>query len=135
MASEMRRIPAAIGIALALLAPLGARAADAGKGKESLVSAAVAFVHTLAKGDYKAAETDFTRQMKQAAPPDALGRAWKRLLDQVGPFRDTGRTRTVAQGGYETVVVKADFKSRALGIAVTFDADHRIAGMHFVPPP
>lgn len=135
MPTETRRIPAVIGIALALLVPLAARAADAGKGKDSLVPTAVAFVHTLAKGDYRAAEADFTGQMKQAAPPDALGRVWKRLLDQIGPFQRTGRTRTVDQGGYRTVIVKADFKSRALGIAVTFDSDRRIAGMHIVPAP
>jgi hypothetical protein len=133
MATERRTIAPVIGIALALLLLLTARAADAGKA--GLVPAAVAFVHTLAQGDCTAAEADFTGQMKQAAPPDALGRVWKRLLNQVGPFQGTGRTRTVVQGGYRTVIVKADFKTRSLGIAVTFDSDRRIAGMHFVPAP
>lgn len=135
MATETRRIPAVIGAALALLLPLAARAADTGKGKDGLVPTAVAFVHTLAHGHYKAAEADFTAQMKQAAPPDALGHVWKRLLEQVGAFQGTGRTRTVVQSGYRTVIVKADFKSQALGIAVTFDSDRRIAGMHIVPAP
>jgi hypothetical protein len=99
------------------------------------VSKAVSFVRTLAKGDFKAAEADFTDQMKQAAPPPKLGEVWQRLISQVGPFQDTGNSKTVVQNGFTTVVVKADFKSRALGIAVTFDSAQRIAGMHFVPPP
>lgn len=135
MATETGKFPTVIGVALALLLPLAARAADIGKGKDSLVPAAVAFVHTLAHGQYKAAEADFTGQMKQAAPPDALGHVWKRLLEQFGPFQRTGRTSTVDQSGYRTVIVKTDFKSRALGIAVTFDSGRRIAGMHIVPAP
>lgn len=135
MATETGRIPAVLGAALALLAPLAARAADARKSTDNLVPVAVAFVHTLAKGDFKAAEADFTRQMKQAAPPDALRHVWRQLLRQIGPFRDTGVTSTSAQSGYTTVVVRTDFKSRAIGIAVSFDSARKIAGMHFVPPP
>ena len=123
-----------IGLALALMIPLAARAAGQ-VAKESLVPRAVSFVQTLAKGDFNAAEVDFTDQMKQAAPPAKLGQIWQGLINQVGPFQDTGDSKTVVQNGFTTVVVKVDFKSRALGIAVTFDSAQRIAGMHFVPPP
>ena len=134
MATETGRIPAVIGLALALLAPVAARA-DAPKGKDGLVPMAIAFVQTLGQGDYKAAEADFTGQMKRAAPPDALRHVWRQLLSQVGPFQGTGATSTSAESGYTTVVVRADFKSRALGIALSFDSAHKIAGLHFVPPP
>lgn len=135
MATERGRIPAVIGVALALLAPLAARAADAGQGKDGLAPVAVAFVHTLAKGDYQAAEADFTGQMKQALPSAELRHAWRQLLSQFGSFQGTGITRASVQSGYTTVVVRTDFKSRALGIAVSFDSAHKIAGVHFVPPP
>ncbi|HEY6515928.1 MAG TPA: DUF3887 domain-containing protein [Steroidobacteraceae bacterium] len=134
MATDRRRTPVLIGLVLALLVPLAARAAGRAA-KESLVPKAISFVQTLAKGDFKAAEADFTDQMKQAAPPAKLAELWQGLISQVGPFRNTGDSKTVVQNGFTTVVVKTDFQSRALGIAVTFDSAQRIAGMHFVPPP
>jgi hypothetical protein len=124
-----------IGLALALLVPLAARAAGTQGEKGSLVPKAQAFVLTLAKGDFKAAEADFTRQMKDAAPPAKLGGVWRSLISQIGPFQGTGASKTVVRDGFTTVIVKTDFKTRALGIAVTFDSANRIAGMHFVPPP
>lgn len=136
MATDRRRTSVAIGLALALLVPIAAQAAGGGQGVEaSLVPKAVSFVRALAKGDFKAAEADFTDQMKQAVSPAKLGEIWQRLISQVGPFQDTGDSKTVVQNGFTTIVVKTDFKSRALGIAVTFDSAQRIAGMHFVPPP
>ena len=135
MTTDRRRTSVVIGLALVLLVPFAARAAGSQAAKGSLVPEAVSFVRTLAKGDFKAAEADFTDQMKQAAPPAKLGEVWQRLISQVGPFQDTGDSKTVVQNGFTTVVVRTDFKSRALGIAVTFDSAQRIAGMHFVPPP
>ncbi|HUA22496.1 MAG TPA: DUF3887 domain-containing protein [Steroidobacteraceae bacterium] len=134
MTTDRRRTSVVFGLALALLVPVAQAAGDqAAKG--SLVPEAVSFVRALAKGDFEAAEADFTDQMKQAAPPAKLGEVWQRLISQVGPFQDTGDSKTVVQNGFTTVVVRTDFKSRALGIAVTFDSAQRIAGMHFVPPP
>jgi len=135
MTTDRKRTSVVIGLALALLVPVAARTADGQGAEASLVPKAVSFVRTLAKGDFKAAEADFTDQMKQAVPPAKLGEVWQTLISQVGPFQDTGDSRTVVQSGFTTVVVKTDFKSRTLGIAVTFDSARRIAGMHFVPPP
>lgn len=135
MTTDRRRTSVVIGLALALLVPLAAQAAGGQAANGSLVPEAVSFVRTLAKGDFKAAEADFTDQMKQAAPSAKLEEIWQRLISQVGPFQDTGDSKTVVQNGFTTVVVRTDFKSRALGIAVTFDSAQRIAGMHFVPPP
>jgi len=137
MTPDSRRIPVVAGLALALLvctAVLAAAAPAATQGG-SLVPKAVAFVRTVAKGDMQAAEADFTHRMKQAAPPAKLGVIWRRLIRKVGPFQGTSGSKTVVQSRFITVIVKTDFKSRALGIAVTFDAARRIAGVHFVPPP
>ena len=135
MTTDRRRTSVVISLALALLVPFAAQAAGTAAATGSLVPKAVSFIQTLAKGDFKAAETDFTDQMKQAAPPAKLAEVWQRLISQVGPFQGTGDSNTVVQNGFTTVVVKADFKSQALGIAVTFDSARRIAGMHFVSPP
>ncbi len=135
MTTDGRRTSALIGLALALLVPMAAAAAGAQAAKGSLVPKAVAFVRTLAQGDFQAAEADFTAQMKEALQPSKLGEVWQRLISQAGPFEDIGDSKTVVQNGYTTVVVRTDFKSRALGLAVTFDSARRIAGVHFVPPP
>lgn len=132
MTPDSRRFPVVAGLALALLICTAAPAATQGG---SLGPKAVAFVRTVAKGDMQAAEADFTHRMKQAAPPAKLGVIWRRLIRKVGPFQGTSGSKTVVQGRLITVIVKTDFKRRALGIAVTFDAAHRIAGVHFVPPP
>jgi Protein of unknown function (DUF3887) len=135
MTTDRRRTSVVIGLALALLVPLASQAAGGQAANGSLAPKAISFVRTLAQGDFKAAEADFTDQMKQAVSPAKLGEVWQRLISQVGPFQDTAGSKTVVQNGFTTVVVKTDFKSRALGIAVTFDSAQRIAGMHFVPPP
>jgi hypothetical protein len=135
MATDRRRTSVTIGLALALLVPFAARAAGTQGVNGSLVPKAQAFVRTLAKGDFKAAEADFTGQMKEAAPPAKLGEVWRGLISQVGPFQGTGASKIVVRDGFTTVIVRTDFKTRALGIAVTFDSAKRIAGMHFVPPP
>lgn len=122
-------------LALALLVAIAAHAAGDQAARQSLVPRAVAFVRTLAKGDYQAAEADFTAQMKQAAPPEKLRDVWQNMLSQFGSFQDTGATKSVVQDGYTTVVVKTDFKTRSFGMAVTFDSAGRIAGMHLVGPP
>jgi hypothetical protein len=134
MATDVRRMTL-IGLALALLVPIAAPAAGGQGTEESLVPKAVAFVRTLAKGDFAIAEADFTDQMKQEVPAEKLHQVWQSLLNNLGPFQDTGDSKTVVQDGYTTVIVRGDFKSRALGIAVTFDSTERIASMHFVASP
>ncbi len=135
MTTGIRRIPVILGLALAVLVPAAGRATGKKVAKATLAPEAIAFVQAMAKGNFKSAETDFTEQMKQAAPPGKLREAWESLLNQVGSFQDTGVSKTVVKQGFTTVIVKTDFKSRAIGIAVTFDSAHRIAGMHFVSPP
>jgi uncharacterized protein DUF3887 len=135
MATNNRRAPALSGLTLAFLFPIAAHAAGTQMTSETLTPRAITFVRTLAKGDFVTAEADFTDEMKQAAPPEKLRQIWQSLLDQVGPFLDTGVSQTVDQGGYTSVIVKANFKMRPVGISVTFDSAYKIAGMHFVAPP
>ncbi|MGH8320074.1 MAG: DUF3887 domain-containing protein [Steroidobacteraceae bacterium] len=134
MPTDVRRA-IMIGLALALLTPVAAPAAGGQGTQASLVPKAVAFIRTLAKGDFEGAEADFTDQMKQEVPPAKLREIWQGVLNNLGPLQDTGDSKTEVKDGYTVVVVRGDFKSRALGIAVTFDSAQRIAGMYFVAPP
>ena len=135
MLTKVTRLPLIVSLLLALMATVAARAAGAQQANASLVSRAVAFVRTLAQGEFQTAEADFTEQMKQGLPPQRLAAVWQQVLSQAGPFQDTGNSTTAVQAGYTIVVVRADFKSRALGIEVAFDPERKIAGVHFVAPP
>lgn len=125
----------AIALAAALLIPVAAPAAGSAPAGAGLTGRAVAFVHELAEGGFKTAEADFTGRMKQAVAPGKLRQTWQALVKRFGAFRKTGTCKTVVQGRYTTVIVATDFKSRALGFAVSFDPAKRIAGVHIVPAP
>ncbi len=136
MTPDGRQTSVASGLALLLLVAVTALAAGNQAPKEGgVVSKAVALIQTMAKGDFAGAEVDFTDQMKQAAPPEKLRKAWQGLQSQVGSFLDTRESKTTVQDGSTIVVVKTDFTKQVIGIAVTFDSAQKIAGLHFVPPP
>ena len=135
MTTDRRRVSLTVVFAVAVLLPIGAQVASGQQANATLTSRATAFVQMLAQGNFDGAEADFTDQMKQAAPPAKLREVWTGVQSQAGPFQGTGNTSTVVQGRDTTVIVRANFKLQAIGIAVTFDSARKIAGMHLVPPP
>lgn len=120
-------------LALVLAIPAVTFAAPAAPAHDSNVAKAQAFVQDMAKGDFSAAETDFTATMKNAAPPDKLQGIWEALVVQAGAFQKIAGTKTVNEGGYASVIVNTQFKNQTIGMLVTFDASGKIGGMHFVP--
>lgn len=137
MAIETRTgaLATAVALALALFVPSAALAAGGNAAHGGLPTKAVAFIRTMARGHFKSAETDFTARMKRAAPPQKLAALWHAFLKDLGPFQGTGKTLTVDQGGFESVVVRLNFKFHPIGLAVTFDSAERIAGLHPASPP
>ena len=135
MSKNIRQVPFILALAMALLSPVALLAADTQVAPPALAQKAIAFVHTMARADFKTVEMDFTDQMKQAAPPEKLGELWQTLLNQAGSFLGTGDSKSVVQGSYTTVNVRTNFKHEAIGIAVSFDSASRIVGMHIVSPP
>ncbi|MGB9430310.1 MAG: DUF3887 domain-containing protein [Gammaproteobacteria bacterium] len=124
---------AALAFCTLLLSPTLALAAADASVNSALVAKAETFVHSMASGNFTAAEADFTDQMKQAAPPLNLKQVWGMLVQQAGAFQKTDKTETVITNGYTSVIVNTEFKDKTLGIAITFDSAGKIAGMHFVP--
>lgn len=135
MLNDARRVIVALAVlALGWVAVMGASAANgAAAGDDS--AAAVAFVHQMASGKFTQAEAGFTTQMKTAVGPNGLQQLWSQLLQSYGAFESTGALKTDVVNGYPVVVVRANFKDQAVGLAVAFDPSHRIAGLHLVPPP
>lgn len=123
----------AVLIALAFVIPAMALAAPAVPAGDNTVARAEAFVQNMAKGNFTAAETDFTAQMRQAAPPDKLQEIWQALVLQGGAYQKIAGTKTINEGGYTSVIVNTEFKNQTVGLLVTFDSSGNIAGMHLVP--
>ncbi|MGH8293509.1 MAG: DUF3887 domain-containing protein [Gammaproteobacteria bacterium] len=132
MFTDKNRLALFVGI----LALFGASVCFAGArtpAESDYTATAVTFINSMAKGDFSAAETNFTDQMKQAAPPDKLKGIWDGIILQAGAFQKTGATKIVHAGGYTTVIVDTKFKNKIIGFAVTFDSFGKIGGLHLVP--
>ena len=88
-------------------------------------------VDQLGRGDYAAATSEFTEEMKTAAPAATLKDMWEQLLVQRGAFvQRSASTNTVVQG-YQTVFVTCQFAKGELDAQVTFDNQGKIAGLYF----
>lgn len=134
MATGTNALKAALGIlALAAWAPGPAWAGT--PPADQLTVLARTLVENMAANHFNRAEADFTSEMKTAAPPGQLRGLWQTLVNRCGAFQKTGNTATTDVGGYTSVIVRGEFKNRAIGFEVTFDSARRIAGLHLVPPP
>jgi dienelactone hydrolase len=96
-----------------------------------LEKSAQAFVKLLEKGEFKKATKDFDATMKEKMPPDKLEEVWKGLIQQVGPFKKQGGTRTQKVQGYDIVFVTCEFEKQTLVTRVVFNKDKQIAGLFF----
>ncbi|HEV2844949.1 MAG TPA: DUF3887 domain-containing protein, partial [Thermoanaerobaculia bacterium] len=90
------------------------------------VTIATTFVDHLAKGDFQAGAQGFTDQMKQAAPPESLQKAWTSMQGQFGAFKRRGSTRT--EGPLTYLFGTAEFERGTQGVRVIFDPAGRVAG-------
>lgn len=109
---------------LVLLAP-GALSAQTPPAKDAATVAAT-FVDQLAKGDFQAGVQGFTDQMKQAAPPESLQKAWASMQEQFGVFKKRAATRT--EGPLTYVFGTAGFERGTQGVRVIFDPAGQVAG-------
>ncbi|MGH8280239.1 MAG: DUF3887 domain-containing protein [Gammaproteobacteria bacterium] len=116
----------------ALAVPVVALASGTAPANSNLTVKAETFIQTMAKGDFTAAEADFTDRMKQVTP-DKLKGIWDGIVLQAGAFQQTGATKIVHAGGYTSVIVDTEFKNKTIGFAVTFDNSGKIGGLHLVP--
>lgn len=125
------KLPPAL-LVFALVIPAMALAAGNPPASSNLTAKAETFIQTMAKGDFTAAEADFTDQMKQVTS-DKLKGIWDGIVLQAGAFQKTAATKTVHEYGYTTVIVDTAFKNQTIGLAVTFDSFGKIGGLHLVP--
>lgn len=77
---------------------------------------------------------EFNAQMAAALPASRLRDVWSTLRQQVGPFTAFLDQRVSTTGaGVTAVVLGGQFEKAALNVIVAFDAELKIAGLHFTP--
>lgn len=99
------------------------------------VAEAKQVVSNLAAGRFNAVEKTFTPQMAQALPTEKLKAFWTGLITNLGAFEGAGGSSVTEQTGYHTVVLACKFKKQEVGLALTFDDQQKLAGIHIVPAP
>ena len=112
-----------LSLLLAFPSALSAQAPPAAKDASTI---ATTFVDQLAKGDFQAGAQSFTDQMKQAAPPEALQKAWTSMQGQLGAFKRRGSTRT--EGPLTYLFGTAEFEQGTQGVRVIFDPAGQVSG-------
>jgi dienelactone hydrolase len=88
-----------------------------------------------AKGDFDLASRDFDDQVKQGLPPSAFAATWKGIEAQVGTLTSITSVAFTNDAEHPYDDVLCAFERASLLVRVAFDADGRIAGLHFRPAP
>jgi len=99
----------------------------------SLTDRATALLNDIAGGRFADATRDFTPSMKEKLPAAALESVWTKLQEQAGAFSQFGGPTLTREGGYDVVVVPAQFAKTPLNARVVFDQSGSVAGLFFVP--
>lgn len=94
---------------------------------------ATEFIELLVAEDFTAAVATFDDAMASALPAADLAATWQQVTAQAGAYEEEILRRQESSGGYDAVVVTAQFEDSPLDIRVVFDAERRIAGLFFQP--
>lgn len=95
---------------------------------------AVKFLDQVAAGNYQAATSAFTDDMKAAAPAEKLAEIWTSLQSQLGAFKKRTGLRTEKQGPFDFVLATTEFEHATVDLKVVLDASGHIGGFFIVPP-
>lgn len=145
MSASRRHAPALLALILAAgLAACGGSEEPGGSATETSSTAAstvdpelsrlaTEFIGQLVAGEFAAAAASFDATMAEALPAADLASTWQQLGGQVGAYEQEISRRQESTGGYDAVIVTAQFERSPLDIRVVFDSERRIAGLFFQP--
>jgi dienelactone hydrolase len=74
----------------------------------------------------------FDATMQKAVSLDQLELLWPQVELQAGAFQSCSGYHQADVSGYATVIATCEFKAQNLDLYVAFDADSKIAGLHFL---
>ncbi len=101
----------------------------------SLDSEAVQLTRLWADGRAATVEEHFDAAMKSAVSAATLVGLWNEFIGKEGAYRGIGNVQLVTSNGYRAAVVTVDFVHGRVGLAWSFSATGRVAGLHLVAPP
>lgn len=119
-------------LALVLCAVAEASAQDDAR-IEGLKIKADVFIQQLVSHEFETATAPFDSTMLSVMPTAKLKEVWASLLSQVGMYQNSLGVRVEPTGGYQVVIVTAQFEQAALDCKVVYDAQDRISGLYFAP--
>src|SRR5260370_1844350 len=96
--------------------------------KGCMMDTAQQIVTQLAQGDFAAVEQRLAGYIKPLLPVEALPASWQRIEQQVGAFRELGKTSAVQRPQCLLQVVTCVFERASLDVNITLnDADEIVA--------
>jgi dienelactone hydrolase len=102
--------------------------------KETLEGRASRIVRMLERGAHAEAVATFDATMTSTLPEPRLKHVWETLLAQAGRLETVGEPHASKRGPHVTVVVPLKFEHARLDAHLSFDAEERLAGLHFLAP-
>jgi dienelactone hydrolase len=129
----MTRSPLVCGFLL--VAALGLAGVSAVRAQESpAIEHATRVLDLIEHGKFEEVAAEFNAQMAAAMPASQLRDVWTAVSRQVGARTSIISQRVVTQAtGNVTVVTGCQFERAALNVMLSFDAEHKIAGMNISP--
>lgn len=93
---------------------------------------AQALLHDIAAGGWSQARAMFDDRMLGAIDSDGLDTVWTRLIVESGRYQGQGDPVVTNSASYTSVTVPLQFRDATLYGQVTFDAQGKVAGLHFL---
>lgn len=93
---------------------------------------ATALLSQVANGDWTQARADFDATMAGALDDEELATAWERVTVESGRYLSQGEPEVTRSGALTNVTVPLEFEDATMYGLVSFDADGKVAGLHFL---
>jgi uncharacterized protein len=97
------------------------------------ISDAQQFLDQMVTGQFEQAVATFDSVLTARMPPEILKQVWEALQQQVGSFESAGTPRTEINPPYVVVNLACRFSKTSLDMKLTFNDQHKIAGLFFLP--
>lgn len=127
----------ATGLALVALLAIGGATPSQAQENAAVVDHAKRVFDLLEQGKFDDVAKEFNAKVAAVMTADKLRDTWATFHQRVGTFRSflDQRVATAAAPGIIGVSLGCQFEKAAVNVVIAFDADNKIAGLHFTPRP
>ncbi len=99
--------------------------------KSVLQPIAEEFFYKLKDGKYAECVQYFDDKMKEVLPEDKLKEAWEATTAICGNYVNINKEEFLNQGGYDMVLIYAEYDSQGIVIREVFDSENKVSGLFF----